>query len=235
MNAGADVIITSRNYQRIDAAISELQNIIYARNLKSKCYGAILDNSKVSTMKSSFLEILSLIDDRKIDFLVNNAGISRVPVKHPLKEEEEFVHIIDTNLKGTYFLLKIVSSYMIDNHIKGNILNIASTSSNRPITNAYALSKLGIKGLTVGYAKVLIKHGIVVNGIAPGPTLTPMMKNDGDTNLSLPNNPSGRYAMPEEIGNMAVILTSDIGKMVVGDVVFMGGGAGIITIDDIKY
>ena len=46
---------------------------------------------------------------------------------------------------------------------------------------------------------------------------------------------TGRYALPEEIANMAVILVSDMSRMVVGDIVYMTGGAGLITNDDITY
>ena len=49
------------------------------------------------------------------------------------------------------------------------------------------------------------------------------------------NNPLGRYIMPEEIANMAVILVSNMGRSIVGDIIYMTGGAGIITLDDIKY
>ena len=81
----------------------------------------------------------------------------------------------------------------------------------------------------------MIKHGIVVNGLAPGPTTTPMLIKDGSNNYSLPNNPSQRYATPEEIANMAVILTSGMGRMIVGDIIYITGGAGVITVDDINY
>ena len=124
---------------------------------------------------------------------------------------------------------------MIENHINGNILNLASSSSIRPANSAYAISKWGIKGLTLGLAKMLIKHNIVVNGIAPGPTATPMLMKDGDNSISLPQNPSGRYVMPEEIANLAVILVSSMGRMVVGDIIYVTGGAGVITYDDVNY
>ena len=114
-------------------------------------------------------------------------------------------------------------------------MNICSSSSVRPATTAYTLSKWGIRGYTVGLAKQLIKHGIVVNGLAPGPTATPMLIKDVSNNYSLPNNPSQRYATPDEIANMAVILTSGMGRMIVGDIIYMTGGAGVITVDDINY
>ena len=78
-------------------------------------------------------------------------------------------------LKGCVFFISNNGRYMRDNHIKGNILNIASSSSLRPATSAYTLTKWGTRGLTLGLAKVLAPYGITVNGIAPGPTATPML------------------------------------------------------------
>ena len=231
LNAGASVIITGRNEQRVRTTVLELKE--YTN--KNRCFGFVLDNQNIPEMEHIFNTIVAEIEEQKIDILVNNAGISIPTFANPIEDEKGFDQVINTNLKGAYFLSRIVAHYMIQNHIQGNILNIASTSSNRPATNSYSLSKWGIKGLTVGLAKQLIEYGIVVNGIAPGPTATPMMKKDGDHNISLPNNPSKRYVLPEEVASMAVILTSGLGRMIVGDTIFIGGGSGIITIDDIKY
>lgn len=143
--------------------------------------------------------------------------------------------MIEVSLRGAFMLSQAVAKYFVSHQIKGNILNIGSSSSFRPASSAYTLSKWGIRGLTLGMAKSLISKGIVVNGIAPGPTATPMLLPDGQKNIDLPSNPLGRYAMPEEIANMAVILTSDLGRTVVGAIVPMTGGAGIITFDDMKY
>ena len=143
--------------------------------------------------------------------------------------------VMDTNLRGTIFISRIISENMIRKNIKGNILNICSSSSLRPANTPYVLSKWGLRGYTLGLAKTLIKHGIVVNGLAPGPTATPMLLKENVKNIALPQNPTGRYALPEEIANMAVVLTSDMGRMVVGEIVYMTGGSGVITFDDVNY
>ena len=164
--------------------------------------------------------------------MVNNAGIGGGDIS--CTTEEEFDQVIQTNLKGTFFLSRVIARYMIENKIKGNILNIASSSSLRPAASAYTFSKWGIRGFTLGLAKTLAPYGITVNGLAPGPTATPMLKRDAN-DITFTNNPMGRFAMPEEIANMAVVLVSDISKMVVGDIVYMTGGSGLITFDDIEY
>lgn len=229
LKAGANVIITGRDLQRTVNMAEEISGEVK----KGSIYAIDINNLNVASFEAKFSEILNLIGDSQIDILVNNAGINGGPFFEG--SEDEYDMVLDTNLKGTFFLSRIVSSYMIDNHINGNILNVTSSSSIRPANNAYAISKWGINGLTLGMAKMLIKHNIVVNGIAPGPTATPMLTKEGNNSISLPQNPSGRYAMPEEIANLAVILVSSMGRMVVGDVLYVTGGAGVITYDDVNY
>lgn len=119
--------------------------------------------------------------------------------------------------------------------IKANILNIASSSSLRPAISPYTLSKWGIRGLTLGLAKSLIPYNIVVNALAPGPTATPMLLPQSSESIDLPTSPANRYATADEIANMAVMLVSDIGRMIIGDCIYMTGGAGVITYDDMSY
>lgn len=89
--------------------------------------------------------------------------------------------------------------------------------------------------MTSGLAKSLAPYGITVNGVAPGPTATPMLLKEDIHNISHPTLPAGRYVLPEEIANMALFLVSDMGRMVVGDIVYMTGGAGTLTFDDMNY
>ena len=89
--------------------------------------------------------------------------------------------------------------------------------------------------MTLGLAKSLAPYGIVVNGIAPGPTATPMLLGDDTDNIARSRIPSGRFVMPCEIANMAVVLVSDMGRTIVGDIVYMTGGAGVVTFDDVDY
>lgn len=228
LNAGAAVIITGRSHDRIDAAIAKLP--------KGKLAGIVLDNTKVDTFDNKFseiLEIIKLLGLFQIDILVNNAGVNGQGM--PNATEEEYDKILDTNLKGVFFLSQMFGKYFIQNGIKGNILNIASASSLRPATSAYSVTKWGVRGLTLGLAKALGKGGITVNGIAPGPTATPMMVKSGESNMNLERIPLGRYITPEEIANMAVILVSDMSRSIMGELIFMTGGAGNLTFDDVYY
>ena len=227
MIAGAKVIITGRSQEKTDKIVERLQA---ETGIKDATFALEWDNTQCNLFEEKFQSAIAMIGH--IDILVNNAGL--VGGNIDVVSEEQYDAILDTNLKGVFFLSKLVSKYMKDNHIQGNILNVASSSSLRPAISAYTLSKWGLRGLTLGLAKMLAPYGITVNGIAPGPTATPMLHRDAE-NLTLKANPTGRYAMPQEIANMAVMLCSGMGRMVVGDIVFMTGGAGLITVDDIPY
>ena len=223
--SGAKVIITGRNETKLQKAKNELQQI------SQSIYTLNLDISKVSGL-SDIPQQIQQLTGSSVNVLVNNAGISKGNFDN--LNEDEFSAVMDTNLKGTVFLTKSIVDDMIFNEIQGNILNIISSSGNRPALSAYELSKWGLKGFTLGLAKRLIKKGIVVNGIAPGPTATPMLKADEDKNLYHPTNPSGRFTTPGEIANLAVFLISDMGRQIVGDIIYMTGGAAVTTFDDIK-
>jgi NAD(P)-dependent dehydrogenase (short-subunit alcohol dehydrogenase family) len=164
------------------------------------------------------------------DILVNNAGYVGGG-SFGNTSESEYDAVLDTNLKGTYFLSQEVARCWIENGTHGNILNVCSASSLRPGDSPYIISKWGMRSLTVGMAKRLIKQGIVVNGIAPGITDTDRFTH-GEKDIGKLSNPSGRMVTKEEIANMAVILVSSLCQMVVGDILYMTGGGAITTLDD---
>lgn len=227
---GCTVIITGRNEKKL------LRNEEELKKISDDVFSFKLDLSDVNNIEKNIDEIIKAIKYKKIDILVNNAGI--ISNKNIGETKiEDFENVINTNLRGTYFVSQCIFNYMKKNKIKGNILNIDSSSSLRPIVNPYSLSKWGIKGLTIGMAKKFIDYGIVVNGIAPGPTATNMLIDEEKMNndISKYQGPITRFIMPEEIANFAVFLTSDMGRMIVGDVLYITGGIGTTTIDDINY
>lgn len=219
-------------YERIDEAKKKLSVI----DDKLSIIGIKLDNTQVDTFEETFMKILEKVEEKGIsyvDILVNNAGVNYKGMPNVIEEEYDIV--LDTNLKGVFFLSQMFGKYLVKNKIQGNILNVASASSLRPADSAYTVSKWGVRGLTLGLAKSLAKYGITVNGIAPGPTATPMMIHEKTDDMYLDRLPLGRYIMPEEISNMAVMLVSNMGKSIMGDIVYMTGGAGVLTYDDVPY
>lgn len=233
LRSGAVVVITGRNEERLRNAYVELiEGVTYADRL----FTVVIDNTKVDSFQDKFQFVLDKLKSKgytQIDILVNNAGV--LGASMPNANEDEFDKVMNTNLKGVFFLSQLFGKYMRDNRIEGNILNVGSSSCLRPAISAYTLSKWGIRGLTLGLAKALAPYGITVNGIAPGPTATPMLLRDDLNNITNNGNPIGRYALPEEIANMAVVLVSSMGRTIVGDMIYMTGGAGTITYEDCSY
>lgn len=218
-NAGAKVIIAGTNQAKLETALEKMGG----------GKGLLIDVRDMEHLPDKVKEAEALFDENKIDILVNSAGIV---VKHDFWgiDEKEYDGIMDTNAKGTFFMSQAVGKAMIEKQVKGHILNVTSSSALRPAWTPYQMSKWAVRGLTLGLADTLLPYGIVVNAIAPGPTATPMLGKTEGSSISEPNNPSKRYAMPEEIASMAVYMVSDAGRMIVGDTVYMPGGSGTITL-----
>lgn len=227
--SGGSVVIAARRKDKIVESVDDLSRFLRPNQAIK---GVILDCSNPQSFPNVLEQAEEEIGCSCFDILVNNAGVGGGQWGHC--DEEDFDRVMDTNLKGAFFLSQLVAKRMVDKNVKGNILNVASSSAIRPAASAYMVSKWGLRGLTVGLAKSLIPHGIVVNGIAPGPTATPMLAHD-QNDIYLPTNPAGRFVMPEEIANFAVMLCSQAGRMVVGDILYITGGSGVTTFDDITY
>lgn len=229
VNAGANVIITSRTREKAEITAGEI-DIKYEGQFAK---GIELNNEQIESFEACFNKLTAEIGNNKIDILVNNAGVRGG--RWGETSLEEYDKIMDTNLKGVFFLTEIIARYMKNEGVHGNILNICSASSLRPANSAYCLSKWGMRAFTEGLAKTLIPYDIVVNGIAPGPTATPMFGMKSSDDLVASVQPNNRFTTVEEIADMAVIYVSDMARTIVGDIAYMTGGAAILTYDDNKY
>ncbi len=213
------MIIAGRNESKLQSCVKELGE---------KAKYIVMDISDISDIRNKIPVGMGLFS-RKIDILVNCAGVG---VKHSFWDidEKEYDDIMNTNARGMFFVSQIVSEYMVDNNIHGHILNISSSSGTRPAWTPYEMSKWAVNGFTKGLADTLISYGIVVNAIAPGPTITPMINKGEKDNLYSERSFAKRFVMPEEIANLAAFLVSDAGNMIVGDTAYCSGGSGIITL-----
>lgn len=217
IECGASVTIVGKNQDKTRKAACDLG-----------CDYLVEDLGDTMTM---IADIQSYLEHNNVDILVNSAGILD---KEPwlAKTPESFDRVMDVNLKAVYFLCQTIANDMIKKNIHGHILNISSSSSQRPSWGPYQLSKRALNGLTLGFAQRLAPNGITVNGLAPGVTATPMMDSVLEKgSLSYPN-PLRRAAAPEEIANLAVFLVSDLSNSIVGDTVLMTGGSGNLCFDN---
>ncbi|MDO4988669.1 MAG: SDR family oxidoreductase [Synergistes sp.] len=217
---GCKVIIAGTKEDKLQRCVTKLgENAKYI----------VIDVKNVKLIPQKVASAATLFSEGFIDILVNSAGLV---TQHAFWEldEQEYDDIMDTNMKGTYFMSKYVALHMRHKKKNGNIVNVASSSSVRPAWTPYQISKWGVRGFTLGLAETLLPYGIVVNCVAPGPTATPMLnKHDGDSIYNA-SSPAGRYSMPEEIANLVTFMVSDLGRMIIGDTVFMTGGSGNLTL-----
>jgi 3-oxoacyl-[acyl-carrier protein] reductase len=174
---------------------------------------------------SKFLEWIN--NQEKIDILVNNAGINKVD-KNIDSKTSDFENLIDVNLRGPYLFCREVSSLMKKKKY-GKIVNISSiwASITRSGRSLYSASKFGLVGLTKTLAVELAPHGILVNAVAPGFTMTELTKKTNSKKEidDLKNTiPIRRLAEPIEIARLVLFITSDMNTYLTGQNIIIDGG-----------
>jgi gluconate 5-dehydrogenase len=162
-----------------------------------------------------------------IHILINNAGMQ---FRSPLEDfpADRFDQVLTTNLTSVFTVGQAVARHMITRR-SGKIINVCSLLSNvsRPSVAPYAASKAAVANLTRGMAVDWAKHGLNVNGIAPGYFLTEMntaLSQDEAFNSWIEQRtPMGRWGQPDELGGAAVFLASDASRFVNGHILYVDG------------
>lgn len=216
-DAGCDVIITGRNLNTLSDA---------AKQIGGKTIPFVWDCSEIRNIRGNLREAISLIGS--LDILVNNAGIFARRGEWDKESllgttADEWEDVMRTNTTALFITMQEAVKYMLENKIKGNILNVTSVAGNEPVYGAYGASKIASTGLTRGWGKMFAPDGIVINGIAPGPVATEMNNwHEGDP-MENSRIPFGRYARIDEIGHLAMYLLSREAEMVCGETVVLDG------------
>lgn len=223
LECGCKVIIAGTNKKKMFTLISELEES-YRANIKD----FVLNLTDLSNLEQIVSDASALFG--KIDIFVSSAGSHTQNVNFWNMTTDEYDRILNLNLKASYFLCQAFGKYMRINNIKGHILIISSSRGSEPAWSPYGISKWGSDGMVKGLAKIMIPYGIVVNGIAPGPTATDLLGVKEGDSIYTTENVVGRYAMPSEISVYAKLLVSDLGNMVIGDVLHISGGRGCFDI-----
>lgn len=161
-----------------------------------------------------------------IDFLINNAGITRDKLILNM-DEKDFDAVIGVNLKGTFNMIKLTYKHFM----KKRFGRIVSTSSivglngNAGQAN-YSSSKAGIIGLTKSVAKELAGRGVTANAVAPGYIGTDMTNvlSDKVKDAMKAQIPAKRIGTPEDVANVVAFLCSDEASYVTGEVIRVDGG-----------
>jgi 3-oxoacyl-[acyl-carrier protein] reductase len=163
---------------------------------------------------------------KKIDHLINNAGITRDNLLLRMKEDE-WDSVIAVNLKGVFNCSKAVIRHMVSNRY-GRIVNISSVvglMGNVGQSN-YSASKAGVVGFTKSMAREVAPRGITVNAVAPGYITTSMTESlpDSITKMFIDLIPMKRFGSPEEVARAVKFLLSDDSSYITGQVIGVNGG-----------
>ena len=215
---GAEVILVDIQKEKLEEVADKI------RENKGK---AAVFAADVSRMDEAMEVVEAVVkSNKKIDHLVNNAGITRDNLLMRMKEEE-WDSVLKVNLKGVFNFSKAVIRNMINNR-DGRIVNISSIVG--LIGNVgqcnYSASKAGVIGFTKSLAREVASRGITVNAVAPGYIATPMTE-------SLPESvqqkfrdwiPVKRFGTPEEITYAVKFLLSDEAAYITGQVINVNGG-----------
>jgi len=166
-----------------------------------------------------------------IQVAVNNAGVEQEVA--PLVEQtvETYNRVMDTNVKGVWLCMKYELKHMLARG-QGAIVNTSAMSDSIGSAGMqfYVASKHAVLGLTRSVALEVVRQGVRINAVAPGPVLTPMLIEHRKRNPELHEmaeaaHPFGRYAEPREIADAILYLASDRSSYMVGQSIKVDGGA----------
>lgn len=221
VNAGCSVVITGRNEKTLKVA---------AEKIGKTAIPMVWNASDIDLAAAKINEAAEILGG--LDIVVNNAGIfaqrnewSKTDLLQTTVDEWQSV--MKTNTSAIFFTMQAAVNYMLENNIKGNILNVTSVAGYEPVYGAYGASKIAATGLTRGWGKMFANDGITINGIAPGPVATEMNNwHEGDP-MKHDRIPFGRFTTVEEIAKLAMYLLSEEAKMVCGETVVLDGAYSI--------
>jgi gluconate 5-dehydrogenase len=219
--AGAAVIINSRQQDAVTQAVSKLQ----ALGLNAR--GAVFDVADTAGVDAAFEGFDR--DGLAIDILINNAGIQH---RQPMLDLtlDDWNRVINTNLTAAFVVGRAAARRMVNRGNGGKIINIGSLTSEagRATVAPYTVAKGGIKMLSKAMAAEWAQFNIQANSIGPGYILTDMnealINNPSFDAWVKSSNPAQRWGRPEELVGTAIFLASGASSYVNGQIIYVDGG-----------
>ena len=186
--------------------------------------GDVSDEEQVVAMTGSAIEGLG-----GVDILVNNAGIQISQPSHELAAAE-FDRVLAVNLRGAFLCARQAIQHFLDAGKPGAIVNVSSVHQliPKPGYLGYSTSKGGMQNLTRTLALEYAGHGIRVNGIGPGATVTPINRawiDDPVKRRAVEEHiPMRRAGDADEMAGVTCFLASDLAGYITGQTIFVDGG-----------
>lgn len=219
-NAGADLILTSRSRDSLQTFESEIKDL-----------GRRAVSLELDVRDQASIERMAATAQRAfghIEILVNNAGCN---VRKPALDVtwEDWNLILDTNLRGSFFVAQAIARQMISKGY-GRIINVGSVTSVAGCAGLgpYGASRGGVRQLTMSLADDWGKHGITVNCLAPGWFKTEQNKvlyEDSEWVEYLTDRiPLKRPGQPNDLDGAIVFLASESSRYVTGQTLLVDGG-----------
>jgi NAD(P)-dependent dehydrogenase (short-subunit alcohol dehydrogenase family) len=210
--AGASVAVAARRIDRLDALKGKLEKG------GAKAHAVAMDVAKLDSIRAAVAEAEAALGP--IDILVNNSGVS-VTKRLVDHDDSDYDYVMDTNLKGAFFVAQSVAKSMIERKRPGRIINIASAGGIRPLARigVYCMSKAGVIHMTRAMAVEWGRYGINVNAVCPGYIETEINREHWQTDAGrklVDMLPRKRVGKPEDLDGLMLLLASDASHFING-------------------
>ena len=221
-DAGARVILGARRTDKISDRVTEINEN------GGQAMGIPLD----VTDPDSCAAFLSKAEEThgSVDVLINNAGVEAGAKTYAMIDEDDWDHVLDTNLKSVWRLSKMYTAAVVKNtQSEGNIINVASISAFRTIKGQfpYAVSKAALVKATEIMALEGARYGIRVNSLSPGYILTDVSRvllESERSDTFVKGIPMRRYGEFGDLDGPLLLLASDGSRYMTGSTVVVDGG-----------